>query len=113
MTARDEQRAEQARRRILAEIARIGPILPGTLVTRKMRCGSPGCRCRGTEPRLHGPYVQWTLTRGRKTTNRWLDAEQQERYRAWIENYAKLRDLIARLEAVNIRAAERAEGWGA
>jgi hypothetical protein len=61
---------------------------------------------------LHGSYVQWTLTRARKTTNRWLDAEQSERYGAWIENYAKLRDLIAKLEVVNIRAAERVEGWG-
>jgi hypothetical protein len=42
-------------RRIAAEIATLGPALPGTILARSMRCRSPGCHCHADPPHLHGP----------------------------------------------------------
>ena len=46
-------------RQITAEIAQLGPCLPGNLVERTTRCGSLRCRCHNDPARRHGPYPSW------------------------------------------------------
>ncbi|MBA2319004.1 MAG: hypothetical protein H0V93_14680 [Euzebyales bacterium] len=36
---------------------------------------------------------------------------QDQRYQPWFDNARRLRELVAELEALSLRAAERAEGW--
>ena len=47
---------ERRQRQIADEIAALGLCLPGSLVERTTRCGSPRCRCRTDPAYLHGPY---------------------------------------------------------
>lgn len=101
---------EQARR-LAAEIAGIGPVLPGSLVVRSMGCGKPGCRCKADPPRLHGPYLQWTRKIGGKTVTRRLTNEELARYQPWFDNARRLRELVSELEDLCLRAASEAEGW--
>jgi len=103
------RQAELRRREIMAEIAKIGVCLPGSLVTRTTRCGTPGCRCHTDPERLHGPYLSWTRKVGSKTVTRNLDAAEAERYRPWIENSKRLRELIGELEAVSVQLITEAE----
>ncbi len=108
-THQPEQRAAQ----ITAEIASLGFCLPGTLSARRLRCGNPRCRCRDTDhDQRHGPYMYWTRKVAGKTNSKLLSAEQAERYRPWLDNAKRLRALVRELEALSIRAAQRAEGWG-
>lgn len=58
MTA--EPSPPQRRRELLAQITKIGHVLPGSLNTVMNRCGKPRCACHGDPPRLHGPYITWT-----------------------------------------------------
>ncbi len=44
---------------------------------------------------------------------RWLTAEHKERYRPRIEAGHQLRDLVAEIDALEVSATERAEGWDA
>ncbi len=37
----------------------LGLCLPGSLVQRTTRCGSPRCRCHTDPSYLHGPYPSW------------------------------------------------------
>ena len=90
----------------LAAIARTGMVLPGTITQRRTRCGHPRCGCHADPPRLHGPYWQWTRKVAAKTVCRWLSPEQQHDYQAWIDNDRRLRDLLARLEALGAAALE-------
>jgi hypothetical protein len=90
----------------LAAIARAGMVLPGTIIQRRTRCGHPGCGCRADPPRLHGPYWQWTRKVAAKTVCRWLSPQQQHDYQAWIDNDRRLRELLARLEALGAAALE-------
>jgi hypothetical protein len=85
----------------LAAIARTGMVLPGTITQRRTRCG-----CHADPPRLHGPYWQWTRKVAAKTVCRWLSPEQHHDYQAWIDNDRRLRDLLARLEALGAAALE-------
>jgi|SRR5271165_3964179 hypothetical protein len=103
--------AKQRRRQIMADIAKLGPCLPGSLVTRSSRCGTPSCRCHTDPDRLHGPYLSWTRKVDDKTVTRNLDSEQAQRYRPWFENSKRLRALVSELEAVSAQMAVEAEQW--
>ncbi len=104
---------EQRRARIHAEITALGPCLPGTISARRLRCGNPRCRCRDEHnDQRHGPYHYWTRKISGKTASKLLSAEQAERYQPWLLNDKRLHDLVRELEALAIRAAQDAEGWG-
>lgn len=103
---------DHARRALLAQISELGFCLPGTLTERRTRCSSPGCRCRSDPPALHGPYYSWTRKINGKTVTRTLTAEQARRYQPWFDNARRLRTLAAQLEALSLRLAWDAEGWG-
>jgi hypothetical protein len=90
----------------LAAIARTGMVLPGSLIERRTRCGRSNCGCHADPPRLHGPYWQWTRKIAARTICRWLSAEQRDDYQAWIDNDRRLRELLARLEALGAAALE-------
>ena len=107
--ALDERRRALASQ--IAEIAGAGALLPGTLLVRMMGCGKPGCGCKADPPRLHGPYIQWTRKIGGRTRTRRLTQEELDRYRPWFDNARRLRDLVAELETLCLRAASAAEAW--
>jgi len=102
---------DDQRQRIVAALGQAGYALPGNVVTRQMRCGKPGCRCKADPPQLHGPYYQWTRKVGGKTITRWLSDEQLTRYEPWFTTARQVRELLTELEALSLRIAERAEGW--
>jgi hypothetical protein len=112
MSAGDARRAAQVRRHLAALLADADGMLPGSLIERSLRCGKQNCRCKADPPELHGPYVQWGYSRGRKRITRWLSADQAARYRSEIERARRFRELVAELEDAEIRRVERAEGWG-
>lgn len=97
---------------ILTELATLGFCLPGSVAERQIRCPTPGCRCHSDPPQLHGPYIAWTRKANHKTHTRNLTPEQARRYGPWFENNRRLRQLTSELQALSLRAAEQAEGWG-
>ncbi len=106
-----EDQARRRRRQVAAEIAKLGPCLPGSLVERTTRCSSPTCRCHKDPAQLHGPYPSWIRKVGNKTVTRTLSATQAERYRPLFDNTKRLRELVAEIEALSAHAVEQAEGW--
>jgi hypothetical protein len=103
--ARDELRQIATE---LTRLARTGNVLPGSIQQRHTRCGRTGCACQGDPPRPHGPYWQWTRKVAGKTVTRRLTTEQSQRYRPWIETDRRIRELLARLEAIGIAHLETA-----
>ena len=99
------------RREILAELSDIGPCLPGSLVSHKRTCSSPGCHCHDDPAGLHGPYRAWTRKVAGKTLTRVLREEQFERYRTWAENSRRLHELVAELEHLSVLSMARTEEW--
>jgi hypothetical protein len=105
------QHAKSRQRQIMAEIAKIGFCLPGSLVERTTRCGTPSCRCHTDPSRRHGPYPSWTRRVAGKTVTRTLNAQQAERYAPLFANGRRLRELIDELEALSVQVVAQAEGW--
>ena len=101
-------------RKIAAELAAIagtGMVLPGSITQRRTRCGKRTCACRADPPRLHGPYWQWTRKVAARTICRWLSPEQHHDYQAWVDNDRRLRELLARLEALGATALDADPRW--
>src|SRR5215468_9056810 len=90
----------------IAETARAGFILPGTLTERMTRCGYPRCHCHADPPQLHGPYHQWTRKVDGKTVTRILTDDQP-----WFDNQRRLRALITELEALSQEIADHDPRW--
>jgi hypothetical protein len=101
----------QARRQLADALAEIDFVLPGSIVVRHTRCGTPGCRCKADPPELHGPYISWTRKVAGKTLTRVLSPDQLERYQAGFDNARRLRQLIAQLEALALQAVDHTERW--
>ena len=106
-----DRAADRRRREILAEIGKIGFCLPGSVVSRTGRCGTPSCRCHLEDDRWHGPYQSWTRKVAGKTRTRNLSQDQLARYGPWFENAKRIRELLAELERISVAAMARAEGW--
>ena len=87
-------------RQITAEIAKLGPCLPGSLVERMTRCGSERCRCHADPAHRHGPYPSWIRSVDNRTVTRTLSREQAERYRPMFDNTRRLRELVSQLESL-------------
>lgn len=104
----DQSTSEQAKalRSELRELLAAGELLPGSIQQRHTFCGRAGCACQADPPRPHGPYWQWTRKVAGKTVTRRLTTEQIERYRPWIANDHRLRELITALEAIGIARLE-------
>ena len=107
-----DPRLRRAQRRIAAELPTIDWALPGSVLTRMMRCGKRSCRCKQNPPQLHGPYIQWTRTVNGKTVTKLLTPEQLARYQPWLDNARRLRELAAELETLTVQAVEHSVGWG-
>ncbi len=95
----------------LAAIAGTGMVLPGSITQRRTRCGKRNCACRADPPVLHGPYWQWTRKVAARTVCRWISPEQHHDYQAWIDNDRRLRELLARLEALGAAALDADPRW--
>ncbi len=85
----------------------MGWFLRGSLLQVANRCGKPGCGCKASPPRLHGPSWQWTRkVRGKTVSVRLTDA-QAELVQGWIENSRYVDAKLAELEELAYQVTER------
>ncbi|MGH9266098.1 MAG: DUF6788 family protein [Acidimicrobiales bacterium] len=96
---------------IVGRLAQLGFALPGTLLERSHVCRKPGCRCMAEPARPHGPFHQWTRKIAGKTVTRRLSDEQAAHFWPWFDNARQARALLAELEALSLRIAERDGDW--
>lgn len=92
---------EKRRQELLAQIAQLGDLRPGSLVKRFTKCGRASCQCAQKGARGHGP--QWVVTTkvAGKTRTRAIPPAAVEQTRAQIAECQRLRQLVAELIAVS------------
>jgi hypothetical protein len=81
---------------IKRELAALGELRPGSLSQQYNVCGSPGCRCKASRPKKHGPYYQLSYTRKGKDGTRFVKQADVPAIREAMANYARLRALVDR-----------------
>lgn len=91
---------------LATELATVGFISPGSVVSRYTSCGKPGCRCQADPPQRHGPYYQWSRAVAGKTVSRRLNETEAEFYQSWIANRRRLEQIIAQMEEISAAAGE-------
>ncbi len=88
---------ELHRRHILAQLAAIGDMRPGSLVHRYMQCSTPTCRCRREGDPGHGPYFLLVRNLDGKRTSRSLPAAAAATVQAQLDEHQRFRRLCAAL----------------
>jgi len=96
--------------RLKAELQALGYVCVGSVQSRRLTCGNPGCRCHTDERYRHGPYHYWTRKVGGKTVSAVLTADQAALYRAWIENNRRLDRIVRQMREVSARALKLTAG---
>ena len=93
----DTSALQERRQELLARIAALGDLRPGSLVQNYRRCGRPNCFCADKQHPGHGPY--WLLTRTVKgrTRSQSIPATQVKATQAQIAECRRLRRLVAEL----------------
>ena len=96
MDAKREAEIERQIKKVKREISALGELRPGSLSTQYNVCGSPGCRCKATPPKKHGPYYQVSFSRKGKSSTKFVRKEDLPAIRKQLKNYEKLKTLIDR-----------------
>jgi len=96
MDAKREAEIERQIGKVKREISALGELRPGSLSTQYNVCGSPGCRCKATPPKKHGPYYQVSFSRKGKSSTKFVRKEDLPAIRKQLKNYEKLKALMDR-----------------
>lgn len=107
------KRQRAALERISAELASLGPCLPGSVVVRTGPCGKTACSCHHDPPRLHGPFRSWTRKIAGKTVTRLLSVDQLAAYQPLFDNHRRLKALVRELEELSVAIIEHDPRWKA
>jgi len=93
-------------RALARQLADIGFVARGSVISTTTTCSSKGCRCQTDPARRHGPYWQLSRSSHGKTRTRRLSEAEAELYQAWIANHRRAEALLDELEALSCRAAD-------
>ena len=91
---------EQRRDSILAALATLGDMRPGSLVHRFMKCSTASCRCHDKDDPGHGPYSVLVRHIDGKRTSRSVPAECVDTVQAQVAAFHRFRSLTAEFVAV-------------
>ena len=97
---------EQRRDSILAALATLGDMRPGSLVHRYMKCSTPSCRCHDKDAVGHGPYYVLVRHVNGKRTSRSLPDASVATVQAQVDAFERYRNLTAELVAVSEQIAD-------
>lgn len=81
---------------IKRDLLELGDLRIGSLSRQYNVCSTPGCRCKASPPKKHGPYYQLSFTRKGKSGTHSVRKDSLPTVRRQLRNYAKLRKLMDR-----------------
>ena len=92
-----EKNANSFRREVAARLKKLagfGPMVDGSLVVVRRRCGNPRCRCAQGEKH---PAHYLIRKVGRKTVSLYIPVALVEDVRGWNQEFRRLKRLVAEL----------------
>jgi len=93
---------------VKAELAGLGPMLPGSISKQWNVCGKPGCRCKDIKhPQRHGPYYQLSFTVAGRSSTMFLKPEELAAARQCLHRYRRFKELTAQLVMAYVAQARR------
>ena len=107
MTSKDEasvDRLKRRYRRLAARVAKLGPVLQGTITPRTIVRDDPA---DPEEQKIYGPYYQWTWKRNAKTVTVNLSASQAKTYQKAIDNHRKLEEILQEMRELSLAILDK------
>ena len=89
--------------RLTARLAKLGPVLQGTITERTIQRDDPG---RPGKQKNYGPYYQWTFKRDGKTVTVNLTYAQAKIYQKAIDNLRKMDEVLTEMRELALRILE-------
>jgi len=77
----------------LKKLAQAGPLLAGSLVQQRVRCGRPNCRCAKDPAYRHVKTVITRTVKG-KTRTVYVPLDLVEEVRTWVAEYKRIKELL-------------------
>jgi hypothetical protein len=94
-TAREQEKADRLQR----QLSRLGPLVRGSLVRSRGKCGKPNCRC------VRGQLHQWwslSFRAAGKSRSVTVPSELVGEVRQWCRNYQKLKELVVEVSDAQV-----------
>lgn len=101
---KNPQRLQQRYLELKQQMQRLGFVCVGSVQTRYLPCGTPGCRCHRDPKQRHGPYHYWTRKVQGRTVAVLLKPNELPLYREWIQNNRQLERLVREMRGISARA---------
>jgi len=82
--------------KVKEELSELSELRPGSLSEQYNVCGTPGCRCKESPSKRHGPYHQLSFNRKGKSSSRFVQKGDVATVKRQLRNYTRLRKLVDR-----------------
>jgi len=93
---------------IQSKLAKLGPMLPGSISEQWNTCGSPGCACKHPDkPKKHGPYFQLSFSVKGRSSTMFLKKKDVAETRRRIRRYQEFKKLCFELVQANVEMARQ------
>ena len=101
---REERKVQQ----LLGTLAKLKPMLPGSISEQWNVCGTPGCRCKDAkDPVKHGPYYQLSFTVGGRSSTLFVKKENLPEVRRRLKRYQQFKSLCSELVHAYVTLARK------
>jgi hypothetical protein len=93
-----------ARKRLLQQMPDLSTVLPGSLLSRMVRCNKPGCRfCEKGKGKGHGPIWILSVSLGNRQVRQVpIPSELKEEVEESLRAFAETQSLLKRIAQVNL-----------
>ena len=85
----------------LKKLAEVGPILAGSVVQQRVRCGRPGCRCAKDPAHRHVKTAITQTVKG-KTRTVYVPIDLVEEVRAWAAEHKRVKELLKEISELSL-----------
>ena len=108
MPSRTAQRLAVRRRKLVGQLAALGPVLRASLIERFTQCGKAGCKCMQGEK--HGPAYYLTVSYAKgKTQQVYVPKNLRPLAQAWVGNYHQALTVLEEISSINLELIRRKE----
>ncbi len=93
-----------SRKQLLQQIPDLSTVLPGSLLSRMVRCNKPGCRfCEKGKGKGHGPIWILSVSLGNRQVRQTpIPSERKKEVEASLRAFAQLQKLLKQIAQVNL-----------
>ena len=89
------------RRRLVAQLSGLGPVLRASLIERFTQCGKGRCKCMRGEK--HGPAYYLTVSYAKgKTRQVYVPKDLQLLAQKWVRNYQQAMTVLEEISSINL-----------